>query len=179
MRKGKKFIVLLLMLICLFGCAIGNTPTKKVEDLLKKYQSNTDSIKTELNDYIKTLNIPDNYVDDYKKVYLKQYSDLKYEIKNESINGDNATVETEIEVYDYYKTENDVTSYIATNPTEFAINGVYSVNEGLKYKIDALNNTKDRVKYTINFTLTKVNDNWTIDNLTDEILEKIHGTYAH
>jgi hypothetical protein len=49
----------------------------------------------------------------------------------------------------------------------------------LHNRIEQLNKSSDRVTYTIEFNLTKVDNNWTIDNLTDEDLEKIHGTYAH
>ena len=179
--KKKLLTIGSILILCLglFGCGIKNTPKKKVETLLMSYQSNNDSIVSELEDYVRTLTSSDNYFEEYKKVYLKQYQDLKYEIKDERIDGDNAVVTAQIEVYDYYKTENDVNNYIATNPNEFNNNGVYDALKGLKYRIDELNKSKDRVIYTIDFSLTKVNDNWTIDNLSEEDLEKIHGIYAH
>ena len=46
-------------------------------------------------------------------------------------------------------------------------------------KLDKFNNAKDRVTYTINFKLTKVDNEWTVDNLSNQDLEKIHGIYAH
>jgi len=179
----KKKILLVLSLfvlsISLFGCGMADTPTKKVEALLMSYQNNADAIISELEDYLKTLTIDNDSYDDYKKVYLRQYQDLKYEIKDETIDGDNAVVTAQIEVYDYYKVENDVNNYITENPTEFDNNGILDNLKTLKYRMDELNKSKDRVTYTIEFTLTKVNDEWTINNLTDEDLEKIHGTYAH
>lgn len=179
MKKKFGILVLFLGLLVLSGCTFGNTPTKKVEALLEKYQNNADNIGTELDDYLKTLKITDDYTAEYKKVYLKQYEDLKYEIKDEKIDGDHAKVTAQVEVYDYYKVENDVTSYIAANPNDFNDNGVYSTSKGLKYKLGELNKAKDRVTYTLDFALTKVNDKWTVDNLSNEMLEKIHGTYAH
>lgn len=177
----KKFLVfsMLLFTLCLFGCSLKNTPTKEVEALMSKYQSNDKSIIGELDDFIKTLDVDEDHYDSYKEVYLKQYQDLKYEIKDEVIDGDNATVTVQIDVYDYYKTTNDVNSYITNNPDEFNDNGVYSAIKGIEYKIKELTNTKDRVTYTININLTKVDNSWTIDNLNQEDLEKIHGTYAH
>ena len=53
------------------------------------------------------------------------------------------------------------------------------MSKGLEYKIKAYNNTKDRVTYTIDFTLTKTDNKWTIDPLTDDELAKLHGTYVH
>ena len=47
------------------------------------------------------------------------------------------------------------------------------------YKLDQLNKVKDRVDYTLEFDLSKVNDEWQINSLTDEQLQKIHGIYAY
>jgi len=170
---------LFLLLGSLVGCGMENSPKKKVEKLLSSYQNNSESIMSELTDYIKTLTADDESFESYKKVYLRQYQDLTYEIKDEVIDGDNATVTAQIEVYDYYKANLDVSNYITSNPNDFMTNGTYDTNKGLLYRIGELNKSKDRVTYTININLTKVNDDWTIDNLTNEDLEKIHGTYAH
>ena len=176
-----KVIGLFIIISSLFGCSLvgSNKPKDRVEALLMSYQNNSDSIVSELDDYLKTLTIQDEYFEDYKKVYLRQYQDLKYEIKNETIDGDNAIVTAQIEVYDYYKTENDVNNYIAENSTNFNNDGVYDTLKALKYRMDELNKSNSRVQYTIDFHLTKVNDDWSIDNLSDEDLQKIHGTYAH
>ncbi len=179
MKKKIRIFSLLFFVIMLFGCAIETSPKARVEALLNKYQSKDSSVVGELDDYLKTLTIDDKNYDDYKNVYLKQYENMKYEIKDEKIDGDNASVVVQIDVYDYYKVEQEVNSYIASNASEFAENGVYSSTKALKYKIDKLNTAKDRVQYTITFNLTKVKDKWTIDNLSTEDLEKIHGTYAH
>ena len=178
MKKFKGLLVLLILVV-LTGCSIGNSPKSKVDALLMKYQTNSTDLKTELDDFLDSINAADDYKDEYRKVYERQYKDLKYKIKDEKIDGDKATVTAEIEVYDYYKTESDATSYIASNPKEFNDNGVYSVSKGLEYKIKAYNNTKDRVTYTIDFTLTKTDNKWTIDPLTDDELAKLHGTYVH
>lgn len=179
MKKKIYIFSLLSLILILCGCGMGNNPKSKVETVLNRYQNNSGSIESELDDYLKTLTIDDTYYDDYKKVYIKQYQDLKYEIKDEKINGDIATVNAEIDVYDYYKTENDVKNYISTNQNDFMENGIYSSKKALKYKIDKLNTTTSRVKYNITFHLTKVDDDWTVDNLSNEDLEKIHGVYAH
>ena len=120
------------------------------------------------------INTVNAYISD-----LRQYQDLTYEIKDETIDGDNATVTAQIEVYDYYKVNNEVNNYIGNNSNDFATDGVYDTNKGLMYRIGELSKSKDRVIYTITLNLTKVNDDWTIDNLTNEDLEKIHGTYVH
>ncbi len=57
--------------------------------------------------------------------------------------------------------------------------GEYDPDLALKHRIDELGKASNKVTYTIDFTLTKINNNWTVDTLTNEQLEKIHGTYAH
>lgn len=177
----KKIILISLFILCfiLTGCSLNNTPKAKVETLLMKYQKNSDSIISELDDYLNTLNIKDDAHEEYKKVYIKQYSDLTYNIKDEMIDGDTATVTTQIEVYDYYKIDNDATKYISDNPDKFSTDKVYDSKKVLEYKIDKLTNAKDRVTYTVVFNLTKVDNEWKVDNLSNEDLEKIHGIYAH
>lgn len=177
----KKIILISLFMLCfiLTGCSLNNTPKAKVETLLMKYQKNSDSVMSELDDYLNTLDIQDDAHEEYKKVYTKQYSDLTYSIKNEMIDGDTATVTTQIEVYDYYKTDNDATKYVSDNPDKFSTNNVYDSKKVLEYKIDKLTNAKDRVTYTVVFNLTKIDNEWKVDNLSNEDLEKIHGIYAH
>lgn len=177
----KKIILISLFMLCfiLTGCSLNNTPKAKVETLLMKYQKNSDSVMSELDDYLNTLNIKDDAHEEYKKVYTKQYSDLTYNIKDEMIDGDTATVTTQIEVYDYYKIDNDATKYVSDNLDKFSTNNVYDSKKVLEYKIDKLTNAKDRVTYTIVFNLTKVDNEWKVDNLSNEDLEKIHGIYAH
>ena len=61
----------------------------------------------------------------------------------------------------------------------FKINNIKLDNIDIPNKLDKFNNAKDRVTYTINFNLTKIDNEWTVDNLNNEDLEKIHGIYAH
>ena len=114
-----------------------------------------------------------------KKSPILIAEDIANNIKDEMIDGDTATVTTQIEVYDYYKIDNDATKYVSDNPDKFSTNNVYDSKKVLEYKIDKLTNAKDRVTYTVVFNLTKVDNEWKVDNLSNEDLEKIHGIYAH
>ena len=58
-------------------------------------------------------------------------------------------------------------------------NGNVNTTKYNDYKLDAIKNMKDRVKYTINFTLSKVDDEWIVDDLTEAERLKIHGLYAY
>ena len=48
----------------------------------------------------------------------------------------------------------------------------------LEYKLGLLENVSDKTTYTIEFSLTKEDDNWKIDSLTDTDIEKLHGIYS-
>lgn len=178
----KKKLMLLVVGIILFatGCLSMNTPTSKVEALLNKYNKNDEAIVTELDDYLENNDLTDELREKYKKVYLKQFSDLKYEIKDEVIDGDNATVTVKVTVYDFYKTEQESNKYLTEHRDEFyKEDGTYDKSLFEKYKLEQLDKAEDKVDYTIDFTLRKVDGDWQIDNLTDEQLQKIHGVYAY
>ena len=178
--KKRFLLILLLALFLVCGCSLGDSPSAKVEELLKKYNNNDDVVKTELGDYLNTLALDELNRSDYQDVYLRQYSDLAYEIKDERIDGENAIVTVQVTVYDYYTAENTISNYIATNQTEFYDEtGVYNSANAFNYRVNELKKVNDKIDYTLDFTLTKVNDEWSMDPLTNEMLEKIHGTYAH
>lgn len=177
--KKSFWLIGLLFLFLVTGCGMGNTPSTKVEELLTKYNNNADVVKTELGDYLSSLDLDEDNQKGYENVYLRQYSDMTYKITDEKINGANAVVTVQVKVYDYYTAEKDINDYISTHQTEFYEDDVYSANAALKYRIDELKKANDRVEYNIDFTLTKVNNVWTVDTLSNEQLEKIHGTYAY
>ena len=75
----------------------------------------------------------------------------------------------------------DITNNISnlTIFNRFPCINIYDSKKVLEYKIDKLTNAKDRVTYTVVFNLTKVDNEWKVDNLSNEDLEKIHGIYVH
>ena len=101
----KILLVFLLGLFLLTGCDnLMNTPTKKVENLLGKYQKMDEVVRTQLGDtLLMDAVLSKEQKDKYKELMEKQYNDLVYTVKDESIDGKTAVVEVEIEVYDYNK----------------------------------------------------------------------------
>lgn len=179
MKKIKLYFVTILMLILTTACSLGGTPTSAVEKLFASYNNNDEEIMVELDDYINTSNLTDEQNNKYKEVYLKQFRDLKYEIKEEVIDGDTATVTTQITVYDYYKAENDANDYLTNNSDKFMTDGEYDEGLFTDYKLEQLDKVNTTVDYTIDFTLTKVDNEWVVNELTNEQLEKIHGVYEY
>ena len=116
----------------------------------------------------------------YKDIMKKHYQDLTYTIKEETVNGDKATVEAEIEVNDYTKVLKAAEEYRTTNEADFLDEeGVFDENKFNTYKLDLLKSNEERVKYTIYFSLTKSGDEWTLEELTETEQEKILGIYEY
>ena len=231
----KKFILCfscILAVVLLSGCSMDNTPTKKVENFLDSYKNHDEGVLTQLDDMISTDGLMnDEQKGTYTDIMKRQYSDLTYEIKDEVIDGDTATVTAEIEVYDYYKINQEAETYYHENPNEFtddnngnndntnntdnnnglvgdvaeaasdvargaldagediidsaadgargAVDAISGDSKYVEYRIGRLKDASDRVTYTIDFTLTKVDDIWKLNDIDDITRQKIHGLYAH
>ena len=171
----KKLFCFVLSLFLLTGCGnMGNTPTKRVEELLNKYQTNDESVLADLDDVLMgDINLTDDERNDYRDFMKKHYEDMKYKIKNETIDGDSATVEAEITVRDYSSVVNDANNYRIDNSSEFNDENTFA-----SYRLDKLRDVTDTQTYTITFHLTKVNDKWTVDPLTSEDESKLNGLFG-
>ena len=99
----KKIIVSVLALFLLVGCGnMMNTPTKKVEEFLSKYQTMDEKVLSQLYEVIDSAGtMSKDQKEKYRELMKKQYKNLSYKIDDETEDGDHATVEVEIEVYDY------------------------------------------------------------------------------
>ena len=180
----KVLIALIGAILLVTGCEndLMNTPTKRVETLLNNYVTLDKSVLSDLDETLLTETVmTQEQKDKYKDILKNQYQHLSYEIKEETIDGDNATVEAEIEVYDYKKVIDEAEDYLANNPQEFLMENseMTDVSKFNDYKLEQLKNAKDKVTYTLNLTLKKVDDKWQLDDLTDTEISKIHGLYAH
>lgn len=181
MKKIIVFLTVFLSTILLSGCTMDNTPTRKVENFLNNYRNLDNSVLSQMNSMIDTDNLmTTDQKSAYSEVLKRQYKDLTYTIKDERIDGDNATVTAEIEVYDFYKVTNDATLYYNENLNEFKDeNGNVLESKFIDYRIGNMKKTSDRVKYTIDFTLTKQDNTWVINDIDDITRQKIHGLYAY
>ena len=96
-----------------------------------------------------------------------QYKNLSYEIKDELIDGDNATVLVEIEVIDYKRAIGDLT-FDST---------IYTKESYDEEKLNRLEKANDKIKYTLEIKLSKDNDEWKVDALTNDQIKKIQGMF--
>ena len=169
----KKLILLTIPLFTaltiLGGCSLSNTPTSKVEDLFNKYQMLDDDITLEIDNILETETLTVNQKERYRKLIEDQYKNLSYEIKDERIDGDTAVVTAQIEVLDYRKSISEL------NTSE---NNNLDILEYNNKKLDKLENTKEKVAYTLEINVVKDNDgNWKLTNLTNSDIKKMQGMY--
>lgn len=164
----KKLLLFIIPILLLVGCTMSNTPTSKVEDLFTKYQTLDSDIATGINTVLEEQNLSDAQKERYRDILENQYKNLTYQIKEETIDGNTATVVAEIEVLDLKKSINDLVFDSNT----------YTKETYDEEKLNRLEKTKDKVKYTLEITLTKNdNDEWQLDALTNEKIKKIQGMY--
>lgn len=178
----KKFILLIASIMVFTGCGkILNTPTKKVEIFFGNYQTLDDDVTSQLDKIVaeeESFNTEQRKA--YKSLMKKHYQHLKYDIKDERIDGDIATVTVEIEVTDYSKVMSDTEKYLSEHPEEFRNEtGEYDKSKYMAYRLEQLKDAKDRVKYTLDLTLTKIDDEWRLDQISDVDEQKIHGMYVY
>ena len=180
-KMKKLWLVGLIILVFTVGCAsLGNTPTARVEELLRRYQNHSDPVLIELGDFLDSLDLDLDVRDDYHAIYLRQYQDMEFEVQNETIEGDRAVVTVLVRVYDYYRANIEINNFIASNPNEFLDEeGNFSQALAFRHRIDELSRVTNRVEHTIDFVLTRADEEWRIDTLTIDILEKLHGTFPY
>ena len=181
MKRVGIVLSLIIGIFLLTGCGMKPTAADAVKDLLNQYRNLSSNVLTDLEKVIEQEDFNENQEKVYKDALKKQYSDLKYEIVNETYNGDNAIVEAKIIVYDFYKVQNDASEYLANNQDKFLDEfGEFDNNLFLDYKLDQMKKTTDTVEYTINFDVAKNEDgNWEVLTLNQFDLEKIHGIYNY
>ena len=175
----KKWFLAVICVFLLAGCSIGkdmtNTPTKKVEAYMDGYQKLDDNVLNDIDTLLHDTEYTVEQKSRYKELMKKHYKDINYEIKEEKVNGDKATVEVEVEVRDYSKIlSSDVI------PDEIKDEeGNYSDEAYYDYQLGLMEKAEEKVKYTITFYLTKTNDEWKIDDLNESTMRKIHGIYIY
>ena len=182
MKSLKKLFIGVIILFLAVGCGnMMNTPTKKVEEFLSKYQTQDEKVLAQLDEVISSAGtMTSKQKEKYREIMKKQYQNLSYKIKDETEDGDSATIEVEIEVYDYATSISETETYLTTNKDEFINKDTNEVDDEkfMDYKLEQLDKVKDKVKYTINFTLVKEDNEWKLDDITEIDRQKLHGLYS-
>lgn len=178
----KKIIYILCFLFILCGCEdINNTPIKQVESFFNKYQTLDKDVLDDLDYIIAEETAFDSTArEEYRKLIKEQYQGLTYKIKDETIDGDTAVVTAEITVTDYYKIIAASEEYKNNNMSEFTDeDGNYIQSKYANYVIENLKKAKDKVKYTVELHLTKIDNKWKLDGIGENTEDKILGIYEY
>ena len=202
----KLFSVLLLSLFLVTGCGNSMTPTGAVEDFLGKYQSMDSDVLAQLDKVVNDdTTMSDEQKKEYKSLMEKQYQYLSYKVTDEEIVGDTATVDVEIEVFDYassirksdeyyeknkdmfeeaYEDDNESKEDMIDNNASHESNVntddgniVTQTKKYIDYKIEQMKTVTDKIKYTITFNLSKEDNEWVVDDISDIDRQKIHGLF--
>lgn len=181
MKKVYKLLLVVSICLVLAGCGcMKKTAKGAVQDYLNQYKNLSSNVISSMDDVVNDENLTDSQKEKYRDILKRQYQDLKYEIVNEKYDGDNATVEVKITVYDLYKVQKDANNYLTNSGDEFKENGVYSNDLFMNYKLDKMKKVTDTVEYNITFNVTKDdNGNYKVNDLSNSDLEKIHGVYNY
>lgn len=176
----KKLLITLTMLLSLVGCSLSNTPTSQVEAYLDNYNNLTEDVVADLDTTVSAENLNDENKSIYKEILTRQYKNLKYEVKDEIIDGDNATVNVQITVYDLYSVDKSSQEYMNQNVGIFNDeNNIFDNDSYNNYKLNEMLKTNDTVNYDVTFNLEKKDNEWVIQNPDRVTLEKLHGLYNY
>lgn len=102
------------------------------------------------------------HTDEFKKDAKETVNEMEEDVKNAA---DKAKDKVEDVKDDVENKINDITD------------NDYDESKFMNYKLSKMEKVTDKVKYTIEFTLTKVNGEWQLDSLSNSDIEKLHGIY--
>ena len=179
--KLKKIFIIFLGMFLLVGCSDAtNTPSRKVEDFLSKYQRLDNEVLTQLDLTLDTdVEMDEDQKKEYRALMEKQYQNLSYKITDEKVEEDTATIDVEIEVFDYRNSITKSREYYESHIDEFKSDKDQTDTKNyIDYKIKEMKNVTDKATYTMTFNLTKdENNRWIVSDITDADIQKLHGLY--
>lgn len=159
--KKKILIISFLFISFLVGCELSNNPTSKVEEYLSKYQMLDKDINISYTELADETELDNDTKNRYEELIKKQYRNLSYEVKEETIDGETATVTVQIKVVDYQK----------------VLDKYKKENEEYHNQVLAeLENATEKATYTIPFLVKKdKRGNWEMEPLSTLERQKLLG----
>lgn len=176
----KKILYIIISLFFIVGCSnISNTPTRQVEGLFNKYQTLDNEVLIDLDNVIsRETRFNATNSKEYREIIKKQYKNLTYKIKEETVDGDKAVVSVELTVLDLGKIIRETDNYKNNHITEFQNEfGEYDESKYIDYLISKMKDANEKVKYTVDINLTKIDKKWKIDGIDSDTEDKILGIY--
>lgn len=119
-------------------------------------------------DYASAIKKSNTYLNDHLE-------EFKADVENAAEKAKDTASDIAEKAKDAVDNDNEINTDTTTDNNE---NSDYDDDKFMDYKISEMEKVKDTVKYTIEFTLTKVNDEWQLDALSNSDIEKLHGIYV-
>ena len=160
----KKYLVFFLCIFCLVGCT-NKSSKEAVIEYLEKYRNFTAEIEESLMKDLESVNWKKEQKEKYILLMKKQFVNLKYKIKEEIYNGEEATVLVDITVYNYHNSKRE-----ALKEQDESQNYIDKV-------LEKMNNETHTIKYTLVFKTNYKEGVWVLEQPSEETLKKIEGVY--
>ena len=160
----KKYLVFILCIFCLVGCT-NKSSKEAVIEYLEKYRNFTAEIEESLMKDLESVNWTKEQKEKYILLMKKQFVNLKYKIKEEIYNGEEATVLVDITVYNYHNSKRE-----ALKEQDESQNYIDKV-------LEKMNNETHTIKYTLVFKTNYKEGVWVLEQPSEETLKKIGGIY--
>ena len=160
----KKYLVFFLCILCLVGCT-NKSSKEAVIEYLEKYRNFTAEIEESLMKDLESVNWTKEQKEKYILLMKKQFVNLKYKIKEEIYNGEEATVIVDITVYNYHNSKRE-----ALKEQDESQNYIDKV-------LEKMNNETHTIKYTLVFKTNYKEGVWVLEQPSEETLKKIEGIY--
>lgn len=158
--------IFLLFFCCLILCGCTKIHAKDaVKEFLESYRNFSSDVEQSVKDSLNELDINEQQKEQYVLLMKKQFVSMKYKIKAEIFNGNEATVFVDVTVLDYH---NSIKKAFEEDSGENSFSLV----------LEKMNKEKKYVTYTVSFKTFYENDEWHIEQPSEETLEKLQGIYA-
>jgi len=175
----RKIILVLVFSFIICGCVKRLSPEDIVRNYLNSYQKLDEGVISEINKVVdNNSEFNDAHKVLYKKILIRQYQSLKYDIISANIDHEYAIVKVNVIVHDLIKAQKEAQNNLIDNLSNFYDeNNHFDNDKYLLSKLEYMEKSKVLTDYDIDFVLKKKNGKWILKNPTDEDLLKIHGLY--
>lgn len=133
-------------------------------------------------DYASAVKNANTYLNENIDEFKREVKETANEVKNAVENAAEDIKEGIEDATDNDDEDNDNNNNNNNTNTTTNDNGTgttdYDETKFMDYKLSLMEKVSDKVTYTIEFTLTKVNDEWQLDSLSNSDIEKLHGIYV-
>lgn len=174
MKKFRRITIAVLMasmVLALGACGRSNTPIAVVEKQMQQVKE--EQMKTELSSLVSDKNVAKKYQKEYKEL-VEKIQDFDYEVKDEKVDGDAATVKVQITTYNFGTAYKEMYQQVVKDTNSGKLTSKTDLNDYIYKmmfnKMNAL--TKKDYKKTVSIQCTKNEDgDWETDVDTNSDLK--------